>query len=438
MNRPGYPGAVFTVPNADSIKGLSLGVRGRAKSKPLITDSSFLAGTVDFALLRADLGQDLKSAIQTALSGGAVFPGKQSPLAIFRQALASSIRNIETHPRGRLFQEFLKKGPYEDKGNIPATLNGQRLSDHEVAEAITFIYSHMVNSFKGAVTELLATRACSNLMKRLQDEGELPKEARLYVGDSVSIPRPGGKGLLKGADLHILIQERGKVAECIRIAGVAEVKSYLQPQGRLMEQIGRHLLRTAQGLQVGTVRYAVENLEIGYGRGKRVLRIAVVPSDWKLPRSFHFEVTKKGKILHVDRGEPLQMDEFLEIERDAWLITLRWSKEALAEAAYEMTFWYMGKVGEIIYSESVPKGWEEMSPLEAGRNAAKMMLYYAILRTHTLREEQRAIALYNSYGYGYSLGMNYKDAKGRREMLWAEDLNEILARGVTSSGCSLH
>ena len=116
---------------------------------------------------------------------------------------------------------------------------------------------------------------------------------------------------------------------------------------------------------------------------------------------------------------------------------MKWSKEAIAEAAYEMTFWYMGKVGEIIYTQSVPKEWSEMTASEAGRNAAKMMLYYAILRCRTVREEQRAIALYNSYGYGYALGMNYRNAEGRREMLWAQDLDEILASGTTKNGCHL-
>jgi len=76
-----------------------------------------------------------------------------------------------------------------------------------------------------------------------------------------------------------------------------------------------------------------------------------------------------------------------------------------------------------------------MNPAEAGRNAAKMMLYYAILRCRTIREEQRAIALYNSYGYGYALGMNYKNTEGRREMLWPQDLDQILVAGKTESGC---
>ena len=111
----------------------------------------------------------------------------------------------QSHPRGKLFQEILLKGPYEDIGEIPTTLVGQRLSDDDVASVIAFIYSHMINCFKGAITELLAVRPCLNLMKKLQKAGKLSRSARLYLGDSVGIHRAKGKGLLKGADLHILI-----------------------------------------------------------------------------------------------------------------------------------------------------------------------------------------------------------------------------------------
>lgn len=78
-----------------------------------------------------------------------------------------------------------------------------------------------------------------------------------------------------------------------------------------------------------------------------------------------------------------------------------------------------------------------MSLAEAGRNAAKMMLYHAILRCRTAREKQRAIALYNAYGYGYSIGMNFKNSEGRREMLWPQDLDEIISAGKTMSGCAI-
>jgi hypothetical protein len=102
-----------------------------------------------------------------------------------------------------------------------------------------------------------------------------------------------------------------------------------------------------------------------------------------------------------------------------------------------MTFWYMEKVGEVIYAKSIPKGWEDMTPAEAGRNAVNVMLYYALLRGRTAHEEQRAIALYNSYCFGYKLGMNFRNAEGRHEMLWPQDLDEILVTGKTKHGCRL-
>jgi len=89
-----------------------------------------------------------------------------------------------------------------------------------------------------------------------------------------------------------------------------------------------------------------------------------------------------------------------------------------------------------------------MTPVEAGRNAVKMMLYYAI-RPYAIKENegklterdsrimQRAIALYNNYGFGYALGMNFRNKAGRRQMLWPEDLEEIARDGETKRGCRI-
>ena len=408
-----------------------------ALPETLTVDSGSLVDSVGFDLIGSDLGKDVESALKVTLAGGAVFANGTEPLLIFRQALSASIRDIESHPRGRLFQEFLLKGPYEDVGEIPMELIGQRLSDAECASAITFIYSHMVNCFKGAIAELLASKACLQLIKQLQQKRELPANSRLYVGDVVNVHRGNGNGLLQGADLYVLIEEhRPDAASNITVAGVAEVKSYILSKSRLRKQLDLHVRRAKRGLLVNSVDYPSEKDNVGYGRDRRVIRIAVLPSNWKLPRSFRYEDSENRSLLHVDRGEPPRMDdEITQINDNEWRITLRWSKEAIAEASYEMTFWYMEKIGDVIYSESVPKGWEEMTPAEAGRNAAKMMLYYAILRCRTIREEQRAIALYNSYGYGYALGMNYKNTEERREMLWPKDLEQIFVNGKTENGC---
>jgi len=398
-----------------------------------------LASTVGFQLVGGTLGSDVKSSLETAVAGGAGFPNATQPLAIFRESLAAAIRSIESQPRGKLFRDFLSKGPYERQGKVPTKLRHQRLSDQETADTIAFIFSHMVNCFKGALTEMLATAPCLHILRELQAQKRLPREARLYVGDAVWAAPREGEGFAKAADLHILVERRSpKATPSVVLAGVAEVKSYFLPPERLGRQLDRHLARARRGLRVGKVAYGPDQITVGCKGGRPAVRITVLPADWNLPRTFHFERKDGRKLLHVDPGvPPSDADSVERVGPLQWRVTLRWSKEALDAAAYEMTFWFMEKLGEVLYSSGVPKEWEGMSPAQAGQNAAKMMLYYAILRCRTVRNNQRAIALYNSYGFGYALGMSFRNPQGRREMLWPQDLDEILATGQNKDGCRI-
>jgi hypothetical protein len=392
-----------------------------------------------FDLLGAELGIDVAAALQSALAGGAVFARSNDPLGIFRTALSNSIRNIESHPRGKLFQDFLAKGPYELSGAIPPDLIDKRLSDQQTAEVIKFVYSFMINSFKGEVTELLAASACMHLLDDLKRSGRLPAGARLYIGDAVKVKRKRGNGFLKGADLSILIEgDTPHERQFVSLAGVAEVKSYFRSENRLREQLDQHIRRSKHGLCVAGKDYPGESIRIGFGSRQQVIKISVRPDDWHLPRTYHFDTYGDQRLLYTDDGVPTKAEDLItQTGEDEWTVTLRWSKEALTSAAYEMTFWYMAQVGETSYSKDMPKEWGDMIPAEAGRNAAKMMLYYAILRCNTARENQRAIALYNTYGFGYALGMNFINGDGKREMLWLEDLDEILLSGKTKHGCRI-
>ncbi|NQT93853.1 MAG: hypothetical protein HQ559_13925 [Lentisphaerae bacterium] len=398
-----------------------------------------LVDTAGFSLLGEALGRDVRDALRTALTAGAIFPKGTDPISIYRAALSDSVRDIEHHPRGLLFLKFLAKGPYVDAGPIPRLLRKNYLSDREVASVTAFIHAFMVNSFKGAVAELLAAGAAARLVRRLRREGLIRRNARLFVGDAVLARGVTGGGWRKSADLHILT-DGDKVSARIAVAGVAEVKSYFRSEQRLREQLDQHIHRASLGLRVGRAVWPAGKVRLGSGKTGRVVRIIVAPSDWTLPRSFRFRKHGDGRRLYVSPASPpRESDSITQTAADEWRITLRWSKESLAEAAYETTFWYMGKVGEVLYSDpkNKPKEWDEMKAAEAGRNAAKMMLYYAILRCRTAREEQRAIALYNAYGFGYALGMNYRNAAGRREMLWPQDLDEITRGGKTRDGCRI-
>ena len=421
-----------------------------------------LAANVGFDLLGAQFGGDVERAVGAALRAGAVFPGGGNALAIFRNTLAASIRDIEEDDRGRLFQRFLRDGPYEEVGTIPPDLQGKRLTPVECAEAITFVYSFIANSFKGAVTELLAAGACQRLMRDPRVAARLSVGAKMYVGDSVKVRRPSGKGGLKGADLYILaVDNRHANAPLVNVAGVVEVKSGRKSAAALARQIDNHIRRARQGLIVTGMDYPSDRVYLGSVNVGEIARVTVLPSEWPLPRTLRFEQRGENKReLVLDPPVPPQAeDEFIRKNNDDWHIVLRWSREAIAAAAYEMTFWYMEKVGEVIYtrkpgeSDPKPKDWAEMTPASAGRNATKMMLYYAIRPDAILAEEARvqkkplprpiarrlgrAIALYNTYGFGYALGMNLRNPQGRREMLWPQDLHEIARNGRTANGCRI-
>ncbi|MBC7816731.1 MAG: hypothetical protein IAG10_07580 [Planctomycetaceae bacterium] len=411
-------------------------------AKPTLKTASLgpaLAQTADFDLLDEELAQDVESALATALRAGAVFVDGATPLAIFRQSLAAAIGRIHEDGRAALFLRFLQDGPYEGKGDIPPELQGQRLTDPETATVIGFIYSHMVNCFKGAITEMFATAPCLQILRKLQAEQRLPQTARLYVGDAVWTDSPKSRAFAKGADLHILVEQSlPPEPPTVVVAGVVEVKSYFQSPKLLRRQLDQHVSRARVGLRVGDVVYAPSQISIGLEPDMSAVQIGVLPARWTLPRAFRFDQTDHGKFLRVEPAVPPRSAATWERPGPwEWQVTLRWSKEALDSAAYEMTFWFMEKVGEALYSDGMPSYWAEMTPAEAGRNAAKMMLYYALLRCRSAKQDQQAIALYNSYGFGTALGMSFRNPEGKREMLWPQDLDEILVDGVTRSGCRI-
>jgi hypothetical protein len=47
------------------------------------------------------------------------------------------------------------------------------------------------------------------------------------------------------------------------------------------------------------------------------------------------------------------------------------------------------------------------------------------------------IPTYNTYGFGYAIGMNFRNPVGRREMLRPQDLDEIARNGRTANGCRI-
>ena len=187
-----------------------------------------------------------------------------------------------------------------------------------------------------------------------------------------------------------------------------------QSRNKVIGQIERHARRLEGGVNLGgTSRTSDEGIV------DSPLRIAVMPSTWKLPRKWCWEEKEGARVLifpeHREPSVETRTDSFGD---GLWVISLDWSQEALEQAAYEMTFWYMAQVGKFVYEKkSLPAEWEYMTPEQAGCNAVKLMLHHIILRPLSKRQLRLAVRLYNVYGFGYP------PAKDAEDVLWFEELS---------------
>jgi hypothetical protein len=338
---------------------------------------------------------------------------------VFRSSLDAAIRDIKKHPRGNLFCRLIEFGPHNPDEPKAETSDGKTvLSDPECVEAVEFIFSHMVNRFKGELAELLALEPCIELVERRKKAGIIPADVRLYWGDAVQerrLVRRSGQthwgGFAKGADGLLARTASGAIDVC----GIVEIKSMHRSQRKLLSQIDDHISRLNGGVRLSGAETGPDGTSVHPG----VLRIIVVPSTWKLSREFHWDKGDHGgrKMVFPEPAEPPGAPPPQSLGNGVWKITLNWSQEALEQAAYEMTYGYMAEVGRHVFTgKPMPKGWDEFTPEEAGYNAIRMMLYYMPLRPLSARHERLAVKLYNVYGFGYPLGVDSK------EMMWPQDL----------------
>jgi hypothetical protein len=396
-------------------------------------DSKRIAAIVGNRQLAVDIHKSISSALRCPFVH---FSAGKTVWAVFEHSLNTAIRDIEKHPRGKLFRRLIEFGPHDPDDPETVDSDGETvLSDPECESCVEFIYSHMVNRFKGELGELLALDSCLKLVQQLRAKGRVSSNTVLYWGDAIQERRrqksPSGHGVTrlgsftKGADGLIVEPipiEHDKPINGLKIAGVIEVKSMPLGKKRILNQINGHIARLEGGVKLGNKEWLPDSLVFRHNQdhqteGSSIVRVLVVPSNWKLSREWTSVKTDRGREIVFPKPSPPTSENRIEkLESDVWKVTLTWSQEALAQAAYEMTFWYMSRVGRHVYRKrTLPKGWEYMTPEQAGYNAIKMMLYYVPLRYISERHERLAIRLYNVYCFGYSAGSDSK------EMLWPQD-----------------
>lgn len=382
------------------------------------------------------LASSITDAIALALSCPFVrLIGGQSVWQVFNHSLSAAIRDIGTHPRGQLLRRLIEYGHHHPDEPAISISDGQGvLSDPELGKCIEFIFSHMINRFKGELAELLALEPCCHLFKSFISNNTFPPQALLYWGETIQEPsfkikvatsKRCNKGwFTKGADglfIESIPPHKHDSREKIILRGVVEVKSMVRPLGNVLEQVDRHISRLREGLSLENCKWQSQDIQVSV---PKPIRVIVQPSNWKLSRDFgsqeysgqglHHAIFRPASspevMIFPESKLPLRHVQNKQIEPDLWKIILPWSQEALSQAAFEMTFWYMGQIGKQIYlNKSKPEYLAYMTPEEIGLNRIKEMLRNAPLRPITDRQYKRAMWLYNSYCFGYPIGADDKE-----------------------------
>lgn len=376
------------------------------------------ASTLTMQLLDPRLRQDLRRSLLDAIAANAVFSCRATPLEIFRSAVSEAI-GLHSERLARLV---------EDSDDIASERVGSARPE-DYYWAIRFAVSRAVSAIQGSLAEMLALGPVTQLVAELRTARRIPRATRIWVGNSIAVPSLNGRIVAGAADVHLLVASPA-LKQAV-LVGVAEVKSYRCSQNKATCQLDNHLARAAQGLVIhlpstDEVHYAVRPVETP-------LKIFIIPARWRLSRYFRFKLNGTRRSLVVQPPEPEAAVLALAHRPGEWRIALRWSNEALAAAAFEIVLWCLGRLGEQVYARR-PSPWTEMSPAQAGQNAAKMALYYAIQHIDEPETLNRAIKLYNVFGFGFALGSSFRGSDGRPAMLWPEDLDEILKNGSTREG----
>ncbi|MFH0801424.1 MAG: hypothetical protein V2A78_03435 [bacterium] len=223
-------------------------------------------------------------------------------------------------------------------------------------------------------------------------------------------------GFSKGAD-GILVEEKSNLSangiSSLRIHAIVEVKSMAISPKRIIEQIDKNIQRLDGGVKLGEKVWPGNGIDIS-----QLVRIFVIPSKWKLSRNYKWlQKTDDVRELFIQQAsEPPIQTQIEELKPNTWKVTLAWSQEVLAQAAYAMTFWYMSEVGKRVYTKDIlPKDWSDMTPAKAGYNAIKLRLHHILLRFLTKRHARIAVHLYNAYSFPYPLAIDSHD------VLWPEE-----------------
>lgn len=347
-------------------------------------------------------GKTLARLLLEALDDAAGVTGDESARAGPRgEQFAAMVRRVardfESHPLRDQFIQLLQ--------------DERELLDDQIPPLVEYLYSSVVNNFKGEIAELLARPVIHRYARRFT----FP--VALISGWKIAEPKLRSNRLVwaKGAD-GLLVADGDRLG----IAAVIEIKSYRLNTEEMALQARKHVNRLRRGLRIDDLALAGDAYDfIVGGDGSRVPAaeasavIDVASLCIRTPATPQTRATLSDGMMAVAE--------------------LPFTKFELSKAAFAMAEWFLARLGPIVYHlpgdprpSTVLSRWPDAPLDDAGRWGTREAFHHMAVRleryrvrhdsSRTRRALSRTYWLYNAMGWGY------ENARGDR-MVWGEDLS---------------
>lgn len=299
------------------------------------------------------------------------------------------------------------KGRFESSRNYEVVLrylqDHSRLTDREIAKLLEFIYSKLVNKFKGELGEVLAARTIFDFGSQLGDG------VTVFHGSWLSARQLRGRGGWYDAADALYCKRDGDAFDVIAIA---EVKSKGTPVDEMRTQVARNILRLRHGLRLRGEEIPPQHIRVTAG-GRSVSAVEVDEEHARAVTTLVIVPWVRAK-----DGTPVADPSVANL----WHAELPYEQDDITEAAYRFTSWYFSGVGPNVFyytrdgepavgDRRVPAPHQDLSLEENGGHAFMEAIYHTALRKSFDPHEpptpgrrtawQTLLWLYNSMGFGY-------------------------------------
>jgi hypothetical protein len=304
-------------------------------------------------------------------------------------------RDFESHPLRDQFIQLLQ--------------DERELLDDQIPPLVEYLYSSVVNNFKGEIAELLAGPAIHRFAKRLG----FP--VSFVSGWAIAEPKLKAHRLVwaKGAD-GLLVVDGPRLG----IAGVVEIKSYRKKVETMAVQAAKHIRRLRRALRIEITELAGDAYDFVLPDGSRVpaasapMNVEVASLCVRTPRS---PLTKAALTDGLSA-----------------VAELPFTKDELSKAAFAMAEWFLARLGSVVFHlpgnprpGTVLIRWPEDSLEDPGRWATREAFHHMAGRLERYRlrndSDRTKRALRNTYWLYNAMGWGYEHARGDR-MVWGSDL----------------